>query len=227
MKPDLHKLIRKLGYEFANPRLLEQALTHRSVGSTNYERLEFLGDSVLNFVIAQALFDRFPNATEGELSRLRATLVKGVALASIARELELGDYLNLGSGELKSGGFRRDSILADALEAIFGAVLLDSDFSECRKLILRHYKGRVENVKPGENLKDPKSRLQEWLQSNRKNLPVYEVIQLEGDPHNQIFTVECRIAELHITTTGVGSSRRRAEQAAAKDALLLILEEEK
>ena len=171
MNRPLDRLIRQLDYHFSDPELLDSALTHRSVGSRNNERLEFLGDAVLSFVIASALYRRFPDADEGTLSRLRATLVKGETLAKLARELELGEYLRLGSGELKSGGFRRDSILADALEAVVGAVYLDGGIDEASRLVYALYANRLAAVTPGANLKDPKNRLQEYLQGRRHALP--------------------------------------------------------
>lgn len=219
MNLDYRKLVGMLEYEFEDEAHLVRALTHRSAGSRHNERLEFLGDSVLNFVIAQALFERFPTATEGELSRLRANLVREATLADVARTLDLGEYLRLGSGELKSGGFRRGSILADGIEAIFGAVLLDGGFHASQKLILRLYQARIALADPNVNLKDPKSRLQEYLQSEKKSLPEYIVLSVDGAQHNQLFKVECRIPELQKCATGEGRTRRKAEQAAAKLAL--------
>jgi ribonuclease-3 len=219
VNPPLDRLLRQLDYRFSDPGLLDDALTHRSVGSRNNERLEFLGDAVLSFVIAAELYRRFPDADEGTLSRLRATLVKGETLAKLARELELGEYLHLGSGELKSGGFRRDSILADALEAVMGAVYLDGGIDEASRLVHALYANRLEKATPRANLKDPKTRLQEYLQGRKLDLPEYEVVSLEGEAHAQTFTVICRIADLDIETRGTGGSRRKAEQAAAQVAL--------
>lgn len=219
MRPPLDALCKGLGYRFTDPQLLETALTHRSVGSHNNERLEFLGDAVLSFVISAELFRRFTNANEGSLSRLRASLVKGDTLALIALDLKLGDYLNLGSGELKSGGFRRESILADALEAIFGAVYLDSDIERARQLILELYEDRIAAVQPAANLKDPKTRLQEFLQARRLPLPTYNVIAMEGEAHEQTFTVSCSVEGLAEPTSATAASRRKAEQAAAELAL--------
>lgn len=213
------RLYRDLGYQFSDPELLEQALTHRSVGSRNNERLEFLGDAVLSFVISGELFGRFTKIDEGRLSRLRAALVKGETLAKLARKLELGEYLRLGSGEMKTGGHRRESILADALEAVIGAVYLDSGVEAVRDLVLRLFDERLEAASPETNLKDPKTRLQEYLQSRRLPLPVYSVLSVEGEPHDQTFEISCRIEGLAQATRGVGSSRRRAEQAAAQQAL--------
>lgn len=207
-------LCRALGHRFRDPELLETALTHRSsAGQPNNERLEFLGDALLNCVIALALYERYPQASEGDLSRLRATLVKGDTLAGIAGELELGSHLRLGGGELKSGGYRRHSILADALEAVFGAVYLDSDFATCRQLILNLYEPRLAALPPVSELKDPKTRLQEYLQARQRALPVYNVLAVHGEPHAQRFTIECTVEDL--TTVAEDSSRRKAEQTAA------------
>lgn len=216
-------LLRQLGCRFRDPALLDSALTHRSAGGVNNERLEFLGDAVLGLVIADALFQRYPAASEGELSRLRASLVRKQTLAELARDLQLGDYLRLGPGELKSGGYRRDSILADALEAIFGAVYLDSGFAACAELIRSQYAARLEAL-PEEALalKDSKTQLQEYLQGRHLNLPEYTVLAIGGDAHDQIFEVECRIVALAQTARGTGSSRRRAEQQAAQQMLELL-----
>jgi ribonuclease-3 len=215
----LESLYKSLGYRFTDPQLLETALTHRSVGSHNNERLEFLGDAVLSFVISAELYRRFDNVNEGSLSRLRASLVKGDTLALIALELKLGDYLSLGSGELKSGGFRRESILADALEAIFGAVYLDSGIERVQQLILELYEERIDAVQPTANLKDPKTRLQEFLQARRLPLPTYSVTAMEGEAHEQTFTVSCVVDGLAEPTVATAASRRKAEQAAAESAL--------
>ncbi len=218
MRAPLDRLCDNLGYRFSDPELLETALSHRSTGSRNNERLEFLGDSILSYVIAAELYRRFPEADEGGLSRLRASLVKGVTLAELARELELGAYLNLGPGELKSGGRRRDSILADAFEAVLGAVLLDSDIERVRGLILDLFEQRLDDTSPQAALKDPKTRLQEYLQARRRDLPVYSVEEESGEAHAKHFVVSCRIEGL-AESRGEGTSRRKAEQAAA--ALLL------
>jgi ribonuclease-3 len=220
MNLSLAKLCRTLGYQFRQPQLLEEALTHRSFGGYNNERLEFLGDSILNLVIAAELFRSYPQASEGELSRLRASLVKGDTLARLARDIGLGDYLRLGSGELKNGGFRRDSILSDALEAVFGAVYLDAGFEICCSLILRLYGEGLNKLPAVDELKDPKTRLQEYLQARQQALPVYSVLAVTGQAHAQSFTVECSIDKLR--TVAVGTSRRRAEQEAARQALALI-----
>ena len=211
-------LCRRLGYTFTDDALLRTALTHRSAAGANNERLEFLGDSILNFVIAEALFEHYPKAKEGELSRLRASLVKGDTLADAARAIELGDYLNLGSGELKSGGFRRDSILADALEALLAAVYLDSDFATCRALIRRLFGQQLAALPAADQLKDPKTRLQEALQARQQALPVYDVLAVSGEPHDQKFTVRCTI-DNGLVTVAEGASRRKAEQEAARQAL--------
>jgi len=208
-------LAKSVGYQFKDPRLLDSAVTHCSAGSSNNERLEFLGDAVLGQVVAEWLYHSFPGAAEGQLSRLRASLVKRETLADIARDVALGDFLRLGSGELKSGGFRRDSILADALEAVFGAVLVDGGFAACHDCIHRLYAKRFENISVVDELKDPKTRLQEYLQSRKLALPEYEMVRVTGKAHNQLFDVECRVAALSLACVGQGSSRRKAEQAAA------------
>ena len=178
-----------------------------------------MGDSILSFVIADALYHRFPKVNEGDMSRMRATLVRGHTLAELGREFQLGDYLKLGPGELKSGGFRRDSILADAVEAIIGAIYLDSDIEAVRGIILSWYAARLDAIKPGVSQKDPKTRLQEHLQGRKKPLPVYTVTQIKGEAHNQEFTVSCDVVDLKEAIIGIGTSRRKAEQAAAESAL--------
>ncbi|MCF7504817.1 MULTISPECIES: ribonuclease III [Vibrio] len=219
MNSPIDKLERKIGYQFNDADLLHLALTHRSAAGKHNERLEFLGDSILSFVIADDLFHRFPKVNEGDMSRMRATLVRGHTLAELGREFELGDYLKLGPGELKSGGFRRDSILADAVEAIIGAVYLDSDTEVVRGIILSWYKSRLDAIQPGVSQKDPKTRLQEFLQGRRNPLPVYTVTNIKGEAHNQEFTVECEVAGVDKPVIGKGTSRRKAEQAAAETAL--------
>lgn len=211
--------MRKLGYTFKDASLGELALTHRSCGKRNNERLEFLGDSILNFIIAEDLFSRFPEAREGELSRLRAGQVKGETLAEVARELGFGDYLRLGSGELKSGGYRRDSILADSVEAVIGAIYLDSDMDTVRGYVLGWYQTRLEKINLKQTQKDSKTRLQEFLQSRRSALPQYELVKAEGEAHDQTFYILCHVDVLNEPTRGVGSSRRQAEQEAARVAL--------
>ncbi|MBA4697384.1 MAG: ribonuclease III [Legionella sp.] len=223
----LEALMKSLGYFFKAENLLQQALTHCSAGPINNERLEFLGDALLSFVIADELFKRFFNASEGELSRLRAFLVKGEALASISTELNLGQYLLLGPGELKTGGNRRQSILADAFEAVIAAVYLDGGIEPCRQLILSLYEKKLAalTVKADMDatLKDAKTRLQEFLQSNQRSLPTYSLLQVEGKAHEQIFYVTCHVASLKKAVTGKGSNRRRAEQHAAEQMLKLLL----
>ena len=212
-------LQRALGYEFADPQLLARALTHRSAGGPNNERLEFLGDSIVNHVIAEALFQRYPRAREGELSRMRASLVKGEALADIAAQLQLGEHLLLGPGERKSGGHRRASILADALEAVAGAILLDSDIDTCRRCVVSWFGPRLEQLTLASAGKDPKTRLQEYLQGRGNPLPSYELLEILGEDHDQQFEVACRVQQPALVARGTGSSRRRAEQAAARSAL--------
>lgn len=218
----LEGLQRAIGYQFARPELLRQALTHRSFGSPHNERLEFLGDSVLNCVTAIALFDRFTDLREGDLSRLRANLVRQEALHRVADSLNLGDYLSLGEGELKSGGHRRPSILADALEAIFAAVYLDAGFEAARSVIDRLYAPALAELDPARALKDPKTALQEWLQGRRMPLPRYSLAATRGEAHQQEFEVECEITGLGLKTRGNGVSRRAAEQQSAQRALELL-----
>jgi len=208
-------LSRTLGHEFAHPELLTRALTHRSAGRNNNERLEFLGDGLLNFVIGAELFRLRPKVTEGDLSRLRASLVRGATLAEIAGELELGGHIKLGQGELKSGGFRRHSILADTMEALFGAIYLDAGFDAGRKVILALYRERLRNLPDSQSLKDPKTRLQEFLQARHYELPEYEVLTIGGEQHRQTFRVRAHIADLDLSLEGTGRSRRGAEQDAA------------
>ena len=208
-------LERILGYTFQSSALLEQALTHRSHSGRHNERLEFLGDAVLNFVVASLLFKRFGRLDEGDLSRLRANLVKQAALAEIATRLALSNYLRLGEGELKSGGFRRPSILADAREAVFGAIYLDGGFASAEDVISRLYEPVLLSVNPKTLGKDPKTLLQELLQGRKLGLPVYNVIATHGAAHSQTFEVECLIEELDIRVSAGGASRRAAEQSAA------------
>ncbi|WP_408014918.1 ribonuclease III [Sediminihaliea albiluteola] len=215
----LSRLERRLGYQFKDRKLLELALTHRSAGSKNNERLEFLGDSIVNHVIAESLYHRFPSMREGDMSRLRASLVKGDTLAKLANELEFGECLQLGAGEKKSGGHRRASILADALEAVAGAILLDSDVETCRECLLRWFDGRLQALQSGSAAKDPKTLLQEFLQGRGRSLPSYELLSVEGEDHQQYFEVSCVIDKPALKVQGSGSSRRKAEQAAAALAL--------
>jgi ribonuclease-3 len=207
---------RTLGYVFVQPALCRVALTHRSAGSEHNERLEFLGDSVLNCVVARLLFDAHPTADEGDLSRQRASLVSGDTLAQIAGELGLGEHLRLGSGELKSGGFRRASILADALEALLGAIFLDTGFEAAAGVVRRIFGPRISGLPSTSDLKDPKTRLQEALQGRGLALPVYTLTAAMGEAHEQSFTVSCEVGTLGLATSGDGASRRRAEQLAAE-----------
>lgn len=218
---ELQKLYQILGYQFQQSAYLQTALTHRSAGNPNNERLEFLGDALLSLIIGEFLFQRFPKAKEGQLTRLRASLVKGETLAEIAQELDLGQYLCLGMGERRSGGWRRNSTLADAVEAIIGAIYLDSDLHTCEKVVLHWFQSRLENLSISTIQKDPKTRLQEYLQASQQPLPDYEVLKMQGPPHNQHFEVKCQVIGLK-ATTGTGESRRRAEQDAAEKALKLL-----
>lgn len=219
MNNPLTKLSQRIGYEFNDISFLELALTHRSKGGKNNERLEFLGDSIVNFVVAEALFEKFPQAKEGKLSRLRAGLVRGTTLAELARDFDLGEFLLLGSGELKSGGFNRESILADAVEAIIGAIYLDSGLDTVRERILTWYGKRLDDLQLDDVVKDAKTRLQEYLQKNQSRLPKYEVMEITGQAHDQNFKVSCWVETLPEVTIGLGSSRRLAEQSAAQKAL--------
>lgn len=204
--------------KFNDDLLLTQALTHRSVHKTNNnERLEFLGDSVLSIVISEFIYNELKTANEGELSRIRSSLVKEEALARVARDIDLGQYINLGAGELKSGGFRRDSILSDALEAIIGAVYLDQGYEKAKKLILFLYQEYLITLPSPTSLKDPKTRLQEFLQAKKIALPTYTVIDSSGKAHNQVFSVSCSISELKMSSIGTGTSRKKAEQMAASE----------
>jgi len=216
---DLGNLVNRIGYSFSDDSLLLEALSHRSSGARNYERLEFLGDGFLNFTIAAELFLQRPDEDEGALSRLRASLVRQSTLAEIARELKLGDYLQLGVGELRSGGFNRDSILSDVVESIIGAVFLDAGFDEAKALVLRLYGNRIEQLPPSAELKDPKTRLQELLQGRSLDRPDYEVVHTTGKSHDMRFTVRCTLLEPAKSVEATATSRRKAEQAAA--ALLL------
>mgnify|MGYP006276972959 CR=1 FL=1 len=218
------RLVERLGREFVRPELLEQALTHRSYCSVHNERLEFIGDAVLNCVIAEALYNAFPLMQEGELSRLRAHLVNRDTLARLGRGLELGAALRFGEGEQKSGGADRASIIADALEAVFGAVFLDGGFDATRRVIHGVYAKELTALDPSSLGKDPKTRLQEWLQARRFPVPEYVVVVVTGHAHAQTFTVECRIPSLEVVAEGTGPSRRTAEQAAAAFAYARVAE---
>jgi ribonuclease-3 len=215
----LRELSAKLGYEFQDPTWLDLALTHRSQGAKNNERLEFLGDSLVNFMIADILFHQFTKLPEGDLSRIRAHLVKGETLAELGREYDLSLYLSLGPGELKSGGFRRNSIIADAVEAIIAAIYKDGGLDACRDFVQRLYQKRLKALDPKKVGKDPKTRLQEWLQSQQEPLPEYSIISVNGAAHAQNFTVACYVAKLNTKFEATSTSRRKAEQKAAEYAL--------
>ena len=224
------RFLERLNYSFKNPDLIELALTHRSCGANNNERLEFLGDAALNFIVGSAIFERLPTSKEGELSRYRANLVKGETLAEIANELQLGEHLHLGGGEMKSGGHRRASILADTVEAIIGAIYLDGGMVPCEKFVLELFDSRLNDLDQTA-LKDPKTQLQEVMQARGHAqlqevmqarghaLPSYEVVNVSGEAHSQLFKVECRVEGLKKPTVGEGSSRRNAEKEAAQKAL--------
>ena len=216
--------MKKLDHQFNDVNLLNLALTHRSRGSNNYERLEFLGDSILGFVVAEQLYLIFPNLPEGRLSRMRASLVRKETLAKIARKLELGNYLLLGEGELKSGGFNRDSILSDTLESVIGAIYLDSDLDKAKQFLLRNFADSIANISEQDSYKDPKSRLQEILQKRGLDLPDYQIVKQSGEQHEQEFTVSCTLNSLDISTTATAMSRRSAEQSAADLALNQLLD---
>ena len=216
----------KLGHEFNDQELLKLALTHRSKGSKNYERLEFLGDSILGFVVAEWLYREFPKLAEGNLSRMRASLVRKETLAVVARELKLGDYLFLGEGELKSGGFNRDSILSDTVESIIGAIYLDSGFANASRFIFEKFTEQFEQVHQRSIFKDAKSRLQELMQKQAMSLPVYQIIETSGAQHEQEFAIECNLPDLGIRATGTANSRRQAEQKSAQQLLEQLLGDE-
>jgi len=218
----LSNLEKAIDYKFKDETLLDIALTHRSIGQGNNERLEYLGDAALGFIIADEIFRKFPQATEGELTRLRALLVKGETLAMLGRELNLGDYIKLGPGERKSGGWRRDSILANTLEALIGAVYLDADVEACRKCVNSLYRQLLSEVSPDKLNKDPKTTLQELLQSRKQELPVYHVISEGGEAHDRHFKIECVIKKQDISAQAEGRSKRVAEQSAAEKALFIL-----
>lgn len=222
MQLQLQLLERAVDYRFKDRNLLQQAVTHRSYGTPHYERLEFLGDSMLNCIIAAQLFARFPALREGDLSRLRANLVRQDTLHQIADSLKLGDFLRLGEGELKSGGFRRPSILADAFEATLGAIFLDGGFAEVERVTVSLYTVMLDGIDPRNTGKDAKTLLQELLQGKHYSLPVYALLSTHGEAHAQKFEVECNVAELQIRTVGTGNSRRAAEQEAARAAITLM-----
>jgi ribonuclease-3 len=218
----IDELYRKLGYSFNKLQLLKVALTHRSSDNVNNERLEFLGDSIVNFVIAEALYHQFPHAQEGELSRWRASLINRETLGELARSFDLGRFLILGQGEIKSGGGQRLSILSCAMESIIGAIYMDSNFEVVRTCILQWYKPLIQSLSHASNHKDPKTQLQEYLQKHHLPLPVYTVEVIEGEAHQQMFTIRCTVEGLRHKALGKGTSRRRAEQAAAEILLGLI-----
>lgn len=219
---EIEKLQRRIGYTFEAPEHLALALTHRSYAANNNERLEFLGDGVLNFIVAEALYSKFPEAAEGQLSRLRALLVKQKTLSDIGREFSLSDFLIMGTGELKSGGFNRDSILSDAVEALVAAIYQESGFESARAVVLNWFETRLEELSLDQLMKDSKSRLQEYLQGRQHPLPVYEVIQTEGEAHAQTFTVRLTCDVLDEAITAMGNSKRVAEQNAAAQALIQL-----
>lgn len=222
MNEPCHPLGKKLNYRFSNHTLLALALTHRSVNASNNERLEYLGDAILGFVIAESLYHKFPELSEGLLTRKRASLVKKETLAKLARGLELGQYVQLGSGERKTGGWRRESILANTLEAVIGAIYLDGGFENCRRIVIDLYQDLLENLDIGDSAKDAKTELQEYLQARKEPLPEYRVLAEEGEAHRRTFVVECRIESLDKPVTASGKSKRIAEQQAAQNLLDLI-----
>lgn len=215
----LARLQQQLGYRFEEQGLLQQALTHRSVGAVNNERLEFLGDALLGFRIAERLYHQHPDADEGSLSRMRAHLVKRETLAKVGRELNLGDWLQLGPGELRTGGHRRTSTLADAVEAVIAAVYLDGGVAAASALVDRLLASRLAEASPARHGKDPKTRLQEWLQGRHYALPNYSVLSVQGEAHDQSFKVACELPDLQLRSEGEGGSRRKAEQQAAESML--------
>lgn len=217
-------LSRIIHYTFNDPSFMIMALTHRSFSAQHNERLEFLGDSVLSFLIANELYKRFPRIDEGDLSRLRAQLVKESSLSTIATSMGLGDFIRLGEGELKSAGWRRPSILADTFESIIGAIYLDGGIEPTHAFVLRFFETQLNEIDPKLIQKDPKTLLQELLQSKKSDLPIYTVVSIEGEAHSQTFTIECQIKKSNIKTQGVGNSRRIAEQEAASKAYQLMLE---
>jgi ribonuclease III len=219
----LNEFEQKLGYSFKNPALLQQALTHRSFGSGNNERLEFLGDGILNCCIASLIFEQFPAMPEGELSRLRANLVNQSVLAEISTSLNVGSLLRLGDGELKTGGASRPSILGDSLEAVLGAVFLDAGFDAATTVVRTLFASRLISVRDTRPPKDAKTELQEWLQAKHLPLPAYTVKRIEGESHRQQFYVECAVSSFEIHIDGCGASRRLAEQAAAAQVLAAVL----
>ena len=219
MTIDIIKLQEALNYQFSDRGLVDLALTHRSANTINNERLEFLGDSLLGYIVADILFENYPEASEGELSRMRSTLVNKITLADIARELKLGKFVQLGSGEIKSGGNDRDSILADAVEALIAAIYLDANIHDCRKVVSRWLERRLGKSSTTGRLRDAKTQLQELMQASGFGLPKYNVVKIEGEAHQQIFHVECRVDGVTEAQTSSGTSKRNAEQGAAQDML--------
>jgi len=222
---DLGRLETRIDYIFSDRELLARAMTHRSARRSNNERLEYLGDSILGFVIAEALYHQFPRSTEGDLTKMRAKLVRGTTLAALARGIGIKEFLILGEGEMKSGGFNRDSILSDAMEAMFGAIYLDGGFRNARSIIMKLMAERLMAVNP-QNLKDNKTRLQEMIQANNQKLPEYKVVEQSGKAHALTFTVECRIEHPESPFVSTGNSRRSAEQQAASSAIQAITGDE-
>ena len=220
----IQKLAKKLDYMFNDASLLITAVTHRSLGKNNNERLEYLGDAILGFIIAELLYQKYPTQPEGVLTRFRAMLVRGETLASLARNLDLGLYLKLGTGEKKSGGWQRDSILANAMEAIIGAMYLDSDLESCKRFVLTIYSGLLSELSLENLTKDPKTELQEYLQARQQSLPLYKIIAEEGEAHSREFTVECQVSLLNETVIARGKNKRSAEQSVARLILDLIEE---
>ncbi|MFT8229753.1 MAG: ribonuclease III [Enterobacterales bacterium] len=218
----LNNLQKKIGYTFQQYEILLQALTHRSASTIHNERLEFLGDAILNYIIAHALYHRFPEINEGDMSRMRSTLVRGNALAEIAKEFGIGKCLRLGFGELKSGGYSRQSILADTVEALIGGVFLDSNIQTIEMLVLNWYQFRLNTINPGNKQKDYKTRLQEYLQKNQLSLPIYVLIQIYGESHEPKFNIQCKLNILNKIIIGNGLSRRKSEQNAAEIALKFL-----
>jgi len=218
------RLQQALGHPFSDTRLLDLALTHCSAGKDNNERLEFLGDSIINYIVAEAVFRQFPRASEGDMTRMRAFLVRQETLAEVAKDLQLGDHVRLGSGERRSGGHRRDSILADALEAVAGAILLDSDLEQCRRCVQSWFGQRLLDLPGAAVAKDAKTRLQEFLQGRNCPLPEYDMVSVQGEHHTQLFRVACRLRKPPLVVEADGSSRRKAEQNAAAEALARLSE---
>ncbi|MEL0069033.1 MAG: ribonuclease III [Gammaproteobacteria bacterium] len=224
---ELDQLQQSLGYQFNDPALLAQALTHRSAGKNNNERLEFLGDAILGLVMAELLYKKFSRASEGQMSRMRSYLVKGRTLAKVALQFKLGDYLQLGPGEMKSGGYRRESILADTVEAILGAIYLESGKAVCAERIAHWFDDLIAHVNPETIDKDPKTRLQEWLQGRKLALPSYEVVRTKGDAHKQTFWVACHVTnaeQQRLSTVAQSRSRQQVEKAAAEMMLTRLIE---